>query len=74
MLALDNFISPILDFDGVISIPVVPVSTQPLSDKFVSDASARASSSATKTQASKWKAAPTRLLKKGPKKSQGDLQ
>jgi hypothetical protein len=37
MHALDNFISPIPDFDGDIPILAIPVSRRPPSDEFVSD-------------------------------------
>jgi hypothetical protein len=59
MQALDNFISPILEFEGVILIPVVPVSTRSPSNESVCDPSARAGAGASKTRAGKRKATAT---------------
>jgi hypothetical protein len=56
MQALDNFISPLPDFDGDIPIPAVPVLAWLLGDEPMSDPSAEASASTLKTQVGKWKA------------------
>jgi hypothetical protein len=56
MQALDNFISPIPDFDDDIPISAIPISSRPPSDESMSDPSVRASASTFKTRAGKQKA------------------
>jgi hypothetical protein len=78
MPALDNFISPVLGFDGDILIPVVPVLAQLPSDEPTSDPSFGASASASKTRFSKRKAAanatPQKKAKKATRRSSSGIR
>jgi hypothetical protein len=76
MQALDNFISPIIGFDGDILIPAVPFSAWPPGDESVSDPSTGASAS--KTRAGKWKPTtnptPPKKVRKVMGKSSGRIK
>jgi hypothetical protein len=58
MQALDNFVSPVLSFDGDITIQAVPALARSPNDEPMSDPSASAGASAIglKTWVGKWKA------------------
>jgi hypothetical protein len=71
MQALDNFISPILSFDGNIPFPAIIVLARPTCDKFIGDPLGGASASASKTQASKQKATANPTPQKKAKKVAG---
>jgi hypothetical protein len=71
MQTLDNFISPIPDFEGDIPILAIPVSAQPPSSEAESDPSTGASVNASRTQAGKRKATANLTPQKKAKKAAG---
>jgi hypothetical protein len=72
MQALDNFISPIPNFDGDILIPVAPVSARPPGDESMSDPFAGANASSLKAQVGKWKATANLTPQKRARKTTGE--
>jgi hypothetical protein len=71
MQALDNYISPIPNFDGDIPISAILILTRPPGDEPSSEPFARASASASKTQADKRKATTNLTPQKKAKKAMG---
>jgi hypothetical protein len=78
MQALDNFISPIPDFEGDIPIPAIPVSAHPPGGESIEDPSAESSAGALKTRARKRKATanltPQKKAKKATEKSSSGMK
>jgi hypothetical protein len=66
MQALDNFVSPVLSFDGDITIQAVPALARSPNDEPMSDPSASAGASAIglKTWVGKWKATANLTLRR----------
>jgi hypothetical protein len=71
MQALDNFISPVPDFDGDILISAIPILAQSPGNEPTSDPSAGASAGTSKTQAGKQKVITNLTPQKKAKKATG---